>query len=198
MLVDYTTILNRPSVSVEGPTQQGVESVVKVTPASDVASDGSIHPSGSCSSESSVLWLELPPSSSYPSLSGSHPAVGMPYGGAGGISGWGVGEGCLPNSTSCWGEGEESCCSCSWRRCSRSSCRRRCSLSRWLDWHVTMAQWALRKTRGKKGITDLRAMHLIRAIYKTHRKHKTESRTIWPASKPKVKWDNFFVRRVYR
>jgi hypothetical protein len=30
MLVDYTMVLNRPSVLVEGPTQQGVESVVEV------------------------------------------------------------------------------------------------------------------------------------------------------------------------
>jgi hypothetical protein len=45
MLVDYTTILNRPSVSVEGPTQQVVESIVEVTPASDVMSDGSSDPS---------------------------------------------------------------------------------------------------------------------------------------------------------
>jgi hypothetical protein len=45
MLVDYTTVLDRPSVSVEGPTQQGVESVVEVTPASVVASDGSSNPS---------------------------------------------------------------------------------------------------------------------------------------------------------
>jgi hypothetical protein len=45
MLVDYTTILDRPSVSVEGPTQQGVESVVEVTPASSIASDGSSDPS---------------------------------------------------------------------------------------------------------------------------------------------------------
>jgi hypothetical protein len=44
MLVDYTTVLDRPSVSVEGPTQQGVESVVEVTPASGVASDGSNDP----------------------------------------------------------------------------------------------------------------------------------------------------------
>jgi hypothetical protein len=41
MLVDYTTVLDGPSVSVEGPTQQGVESVVEVTPASGVTSDGS-------------------------------------------------------------------------------------------------------------------------------------------------------------
>jgi hypothetical protein len=45
MLVDYTTVLDRPSVSVEGPTQQGIESVVKVTPASGVMSDGSSDPS---------------------------------------------------------------------------------------------------------------------------------------------------------
>jgi hypothetical protein len=45
MLVDYTTILDRSSVSVEGPTQQGVESIVEVTPASGVVSDGSSDPS---------------------------------------------------------------------------------------------------------------------------------------------------------
>jgi hypothetical protein len=44
MLVDYTMVLNGPSVSVEGPTQQGVESVVEVTPASSVTSDGSSDP----------------------------------------------------------------------------------------------------------------------------------------------------------
>ena len=50
MLVDYTTVLDRPSVSVEGPTQQGIESVVEVTPASGVTSDESSDPS---------LWLRL-------------------------------------------------------------------------------------------------------------------------------------------
>jgi hypothetical protein len=45
MLVDYTTVLDRPCVSVEGPTQQGIESVVEVTPASGVTSDGSGDPS---------------------------------------------------------------------------------------------------------------------------------------------------------
>jgi hypothetical protein len=45
MLVDYTAVLDGPSVSVEGPTQQGVESVVEVTPASGVTSDGSSDPS---------------------------------------------------------------------------------------------------------------------------------------------------------
>jgi hypothetical protein len=45
MLVDYTMVLDRPSVSVEGPTQQGIESVVEVTPARGVTSDGSSDPS---------------------------------------------------------------------------------------------------------------------------------------------------------
>jgi hypothetical protein len=45
MLVDYTTVLDGPSVSVEGPTQQGVESVVEVTPTRGVMSDGSSDPS---------------------------------------------------------------------------------------------------------------------------------------------------------
>jgi hypothetical protein len=45
MLVDYTTVLDGPSVSVECPTQQGVEIVVEVTPTSGVASDGSSDPS---------------------------------------------------------------------------------------------------------------------------------------------------------
>jgi hypothetical protein len=45
MLVDYTTVLDGPSVSVEGLTQQGVESVMEVTLASGVTSDGSSDPS---------------------------------------------------------------------------------------------------------------------------------------------------------
>jgi hypothetical protein len=50
MLVDYTTALDRPGVSVEGPTQQGIESVVEVTPTSSVTSNGSSDP---------PLWLLL-------------------------------------------------------------------------------------------------------------------------------------------
>jgi hypothetical protein len=50
MLVDYTTVLDGPSVSVEGPMQQGVESVMEVTPASGLTSDGSSDPS-------LLLWL---------------------------------------------------------------------------------------------------------------------------------------------
>jgi hypothetical protein len=45
MLVDYTTVLDRPCVSAEGPTQQGIESVVEVTPTSGVTSEGSGNPS---------------------------------------------------------------------------------------------------------------------------------------------------------
>jgi hypothetical protein len=45
MLVDYTTVLDRPSVSVKGPTQQCIESVVEVTPTSGITSDGSSDPS---------------------------------------------------------------------------------------------------------------------------------------------------------
>jgi hypothetical protein len=45
MLVDYTTVLDGLSVLIECPTQQGVESVVEVTPASGVVSDGSSDPS---------------------------------------------------------------------------------------------------------------------------------------------------------
>jgi hypothetical protein len=50
MLVDNTTVLNRPSVSVEGLTQQGIKSIMEVTPASRVTSDGSRDP---------PLWLRL-------------------------------------------------------------------------------------------------------------------------------------------
>jgi hypothetical protein len=45
MLVDYTTVLDRLGVSVEGPTQQGIESIVEVTPTSGVTGDGSSDPS---------------------------------------------------------------------------------------------------------------------------------------------------------
>jgi hypothetical protein len=44
MPVDYTTVLDGPSVSVEGPTQQGVESIMEVTSASGVMSVGSSDP----------------------------------------------------------------------------------------------------------------------------------------------------------
>jgi hypothetical protein len=44
MLVDYKTVLDRLGVPVKSPTQQGVESVVEVTIASSVMSDGSDDP----------------------------------------------------------------------------------------------------------------------------------------------------------
>jgi hypothetical protein len=45
MLEDHTAILDGPSVPVKCLSQQGVERVVEVTPASGVASDGSSNPS---------------------------------------------------------------------------------------------------------------------------------------------------------
>jgi hypothetical protein len=44
MLVDYKTVLDRLGVLVKSPTQQGVESIVEVTIASSVMSDGSDDP----------------------------------------------------------------------------------------------------------------------------------------------------------
>ena len=45
MLVDHTTILDGPSVPIKCPTQQGVERIVEVTPASGVTGDGPGDPS---------------------------------------------------------------------------------------------------------------------------------------------------------
>jgi hypothetical protein len=45
VLVDYTVVLDRPSVFVKGLTQQGVESVVEMTTARSITSDGSGNPS---------------------------------------------------------------------------------------------------------------------------------------------------------
>jgi hypothetical protein len=39
------------------------------------------------------------------------------------------------------------------------------------------AKRTLSETRGQKGMTDFRAVCLRRAIYKRHRKHKSENRT---------------------
>jgi hypothetical protein len=190
MLVDYTMVLDRPSVSVKGPTQQGIESVMEVTSASGVTSDGSSDPS-------LRLWLlrklhvvawtvtGVVIVSVFVSVrvsSSSRDALRW----CKGISGWGAGEGDLSNSTSYWSKGEESCCSCScsWRRRSCSSCRRWCSLSSWQDWPDTVQRNGRSARReGKKGITDLRAVHLIRAIYKRHRKHKSKGRIMRPKGK---------------
>jgi hypothetical protein len=45
VLVDYTTVLDGPNVSVKGLTQQGVESVVEMTTMSGVTNDGLDDPS---------------------------------------------------------------------------------------------------------------------------------------------------------
>jgi hypothetical protein len=45
MLVDHIMVLDGPSVSVKGLTQQGVEGVVKMTTANGVTSDGLGDPS---------------------------------------------------------------------------------------------------------------------------------------------------------
>jgi hypothetical protein len=45
VLVDYTTVLHEASVSIEGPTQQGVKRVMEMTITSGITSDGSGDPS---------------------------------------------------------------------------------------------------------------------------------------------------------
>jgi hypothetical protein len=57
------------------------------------------------------------------------------------------------------------------------------------DWTDLAPCVSRRSTRreGKKGITDLRVVHLIRAIYKRHRKHKSKNRTMRPESKQEEK-----------
>jgi hypothetical protein len=57
----------------------------------------------------------------------------------------------------------------------------------WTDLTLCDAGDAPPGEKGKKGITDLRAVHLRRAIYKTHRKHKSKNRTMRPESKQKGK-----------
>jgi hypothetical protein len=138
-----------------------------------------INPSGSCSLENMVLWLELPLSllslSRSPPL--APPAAEAPWGGAGGASSGSTEDWRLVDSTSCYGGDEESCCSISYRWCSYSSSMWWCSLSKWLDWLVTM-RWSERSARGvgRKGITDLHVVCLRWAIYIRHRKHKDNVR----------------------
>jgi hypothetical protein len=62
---------------------------------------GATHPSGSCSSKRSVLWLELLSSSSPSSGSppAATPAARAPNGGAGDTSSEGIGEQRLTDST---------------------------------------------------------------------------------------------------
>jgi hypothetical protein len=116
VMVDHTTILDWPSVSVKGLAQQGVERIVEVPPTSGVMSDGSGDP---------TLWLLLlyevdvvawativvvsiirVSSSSYSSSQGAQ------WWCRGAFSG-GIGERRLADSTSCWGGEEEPYCYCS-------------------------------------------------------------------------------------
>jgi hypothetical protein len=81
VLVDYTTVLDRPSVLVEGPTQQGVESVMEMTTARGVTSDGSGDPSFCL-----LLLRKLRDVARTATIivsPGPPPAAGVPYGGAG-------------------------------------------------------------------------------------------------------------------
>jgi hypothetical protein len=202
MLVDHTAVLDGPSVSIKGSMQQGVESVVEMTTASGITSDRSGDPSfwllllrKLCVVARTATVVVVVVSVSVRVSSSSRDALWWCRGHL-----WLRSRGELPPRLHLLlRRGEESCCYCSWRWRSCSLCRWRCSLSRWLDWPVTV--WHIgRSTRreGKKGITDLRAVHLRRAIYKRHRKHKSENRTIWPTCNPKIKWDKNFVRWVYR
>jgi hypothetical protein len=139
-----------------------------------------IHPSGSCSSESSVLWLKLPPSLLSSSSSRSPPAVGMPSGGAGGHL-WLRRRGGLPPRLHLL-----------LRRGGRVLLLLLLALALLLLVQAAMqsfqvarlsrhcaAKWALCKAReSKKGITDLRAVHRRWTIYKRHRKHKSGNKTI--------------------
>jgi hypothetical protein len=150
---------------------------VEVTPASSVASDGSSNPSfrllvsreagvmARAVVATSVIWVS---SSSY---SRSWGAQWWCRGRS-----WGsTGEQLLTDSISWWSEKEEPCCSCRRRSC--SSCRRWCSLSKWLDCPATGRRSGRSARReGKKGMTDFRAVCLSRAIYKRHRKQKSENR----------------------
>jgi hypothetical protein len=141
---------------------------MEVTPASSVASDGSSNPSfrllvsrevgvmARAVVATSIVWVS---SSSY-------------------SRGWGAQwwcRGLLTDSIFWWSEKEEPCCSC--RRSSCSSCRRWCSLSKWLDCPATGRRSGRSARReGKKGMTVFRAVCLRRTIYKRHRKQKSENR----------------------
>jgi hypothetical protein len=152
---------------------------MEVTPTSSVASDGSSNPSfrllvsrkvgvvARAVVAASVVWVS----------SSSYSGGWAPSGGAGGASRGSTGEQLLTDSISCWSEKEEPCCSCSYRRRSCSSCMRWCILSKWLDCPATGRRSGRSARReGKKGMIDFRAVCLSRAIYKRHRKQKSENR----------------------
>ena len=147
---------------------------MEVTPASSVASDGSSNPSfrlrvsrevgvvARAVVAISVVWVS---SSSYSR------SWGAQWWCRGRLQG--KHRGAAPHRL--WSEKEEPCCSCRRRSC--SSCRRWCSLSKWLDCPATGRRSGRSARReGKKGMTDFRAVCLSRAIYKRHRKQKGENR----------------------
>jgi hypothetical protein len=165
---------------VHSPAQQGVKCIMKVASASVVTSDGPSDPSlrhlllkkcGVVARTTTVIVVAI----RIPSINSSN---------SGDALGWcrgrlqrGIGERCLVDSTFCCGGDEESCYSISCRWLSCSSRKQWCSLSKWLDWPVTV-RWSGRSARreGRKGITDLRDVCLRQAIYKRHCKHKDEIR----------------------
>jgi hypothetical protein len=145
-----------------------------------------IHPSGSSSSESSVPWLELPPvSSPSPSLSGSPPAAGMPCGGAGASLAEVQGKAASQTPASAEARGRVLLLLLLLLASALLLLVQVTMQSlqvTGLTWHRA-TQWTLRQARRQKGITDLHAVHLIRAIYKRNCKHKSKSRTMRPESK---------------
>jgi hypothetical protein len=166
MLIDYTTILDWPSVSVHNPAQQGVKCIVKVTSASYVTSDGPSDPSlqllflrkhGAVAGAPTVVVVAV----RIPSISSSCSRDAL---------GWsrGIGERRLVDSTSWCGGDKESCCSISCSRRSCASSKRCCSLSKRLDWPVTV-RWSGRSVRqeDRKGITNLRVVSNASHLQKT-------------------------------
>jgi hypothetical protein len=155
--------------------------------------DLAIHPSGSRSSKSSVSWLELPTTLSS-SPSGSPPVAGMPWGGAGASLAEVQGKAASQTPPPAEARGKSPAASAlgPTRVLGIDAPAPRAgddavSLGDWTYLTLCGTVDAPRGEKAKKGITDLRAVHLIRAIYKRHRKHKSESRSIRPESNRKEK-----------
>jgi hypothetical protein len=157
-------------VSVEGPTQQGVESVMEVTPASGVTSDGSSDPPHRFRFLRELRVV-------------AQTATGVV------VASISVTVSSSSRDALWWCRGHL------WLRCrGRRPLRLHLLLRRGgrvllllllastflllvqatmqslqvtgLTWHHA-TQWTLRRREGKKGIIDLRVVHLLRAIYKT-------------------------------
>jgi hypothetical protein len=154
MLIDYTTVLDWPSVSVHSPTQQGVKCIVKVSSTSGDTSDGLSDPS---------IQLLLLRKHSVVAQTATAIAVAVRICSISSSCsrdalGWGRGrlhrgyrERRFVDSTSYCGGDEESCCSISCRRCSYSSSKRWCSLSSdWTDRSLCVEANAPRDERTKK------------------------------------------------